>query len=310
MDALCAAIPVARALLRVADAASPSCVFVVAGARRAMLRVEQGVVREVTGVDCEPLGDTLLRAGALDAERHASALACGYPEQQVGPWLVSVGAASEAAVRSALREQLTQCVAAVLRMRGAELVMCSAQATRDRGLDASVDLVATLHAGLTAIARELPCDVLRARSGQGSLRSTRLGGWLELRLQAQSTASFAKLLTKNPDVSAWPERAALRAIGALVEANAEVEGYSLLLRKRRELRNHVSSRRLLDLPEDARPTQARAAFRGLARKLHPDRFHASEPALLELSNEIMRALSRAEAQLSSEDVRMARTASG
>lgn len=308
MDALCAAIPVARALLRVADATGPSCVSVLAGARRATLRIERGALLEVTGVDCEPLGDTLLRGGALDDARHRDALHAGFPEQQVGPWLVSVGAASEDAVRAALREQLRLRVALVLRLRGAELVRSPALgAPTTFGFSESIDLVQALHTELVAIARELPRDVLLARAGQEALRSTRLGNWLMARLGRDS---FATLLTKQPDVDAYAERAALRAIGALVSANAEVEGYSLLLRKRRELRNRVSSRRLLDLPDDARPTLARAAFRGLARKLHPDRFQAGEPALLALSNEIMRALSRAEAQLSAEASRVARTATG
>ena len=323
MDALCAAIPVARTLLRVADSASSSSLAVVAGARRATLRVDHGRVCEVSGVDCEPLGDTLLRRGALDFERHHAALSSGFPEQQVGPWLVSVGAASEPAVRAALAEQLRTRIAAVLRMRGAELVLCPARpASVEPGFDVSVDLVCALHDALVAIASELPADVLKARAGQGALRSTRLGSWLESRLHSslarprarfepqQPAPGFANLLTKQPTLTMWPERAALRAIGALVEANAEVEGYSLLLRKRRELRNRVSSRRLLDLPDDAAPGQARAAFRGLARKLHPDRFHAGEPALLALSTEIMRALSHAEAQLSAEDARMVRAASG
>jgi hypothetical protein len=167
---------------------------------------------------------------------------------------------------------------------------------REQNLDVpvAVALVPCLYAGLLSIARELPSDVLRAHAGRGALRTTRLGQSLEARL----SASFAPLLLKDPAQDRLAERAALRAIGVLVDAGAEVDGYSLLLRKRRELRMRATAHRLLDLPDGAPAALARSAFRRLARKLHPDRFHAGEPGLLALSNEVMRALASAEAELS------------
>jgi hypothetical protein len=324
MDALCAAIPVARGLLKMADTAAPRVLSVVAGSRRALLRTEGGAVVEVCGVEAEPLGDTLLRQGALDAQRHLAALEAALfsspadsraarPVQAVGGWLVSVGAASEGAVRAALELQLVARVGALLRWRGAELVLhatCAnaehaapslhARGTQPTAPGASADLpvavalVPCLYAGLLSIARELPTDVLLAHAGRAALRTTRLGQSLEARL----AFSFAPLLHKDPRPERLAERAALRAIGALVDAGAEIDGYSLLLRKRRELRMRATARRLLDLPDGAPAAQARSAFRRLARKLHPDRFHAGEPALLALSNEVMRALASAEAELS------------
>jgi hypothetical protein len=319
MDALCAAIPVARGLLKMADSAAPRVLCVAAGNRRAVLRTEGGAVVEVRGVDAESLGDTLLRQGALDAERHYAALEAAFPVERVGAWLISVGAASECAVRAALELQLVARVSALLRWRGAELVLhatpescASAYAAsserraapaargaveaREQNLDlpVAVALVPCLYAGLLSIARELPADLLRVHAGRGALRTTRLGQSLEVRL----SASFVPLLAKDAARDRLAERAALRAIGALVDAGAEVDGYSLLLRKRRELRMRATAHRLLDLPDGAPPAQARSAFRRLARKLHPDRFHAGEPGLVALSNEVMRALTSAEAELS------------
>jgi hypothetical protein len=301
MDALCAAIPIARALLRVAEAPAASLVQVGVGSDAAFLRVERGLLLDVTGVDGAPLGDTLIACGALDVARHRAALSSTHPAQRVGAWLVEVGAASESAVRAALELQLVKRVSGVLRLRGQELFLRESRVASDSGFAVAVPLVASVYAGLLDIARELPDDVLRARASRSLLRQTRLGHWLEAKLQASAERlPFAALLAKEPVSGQLIERAALRAIGALVEQRCELDSYSLLLRKRRELITHVSARRLLDLPEGAAPERARGAFRKLAQKLHPDRFHAVEPALSAISNEVMRALASAEAELSRE----------
>lgn len=306
MDALCAAIPVARALLRAADAGAPRTLTIAAGTKRARLRLESGRVWEVLGVDDEPLGDALLSRGELDPDRHRAALELDLPAGRVGRWLVSVGAASERSVRSALTHQLSRRVESVLRWRGAELLLTTSAPPLLEGLHVSAPLAVSVHAGLVRIASELPADVLRARAGSAALRPTTLGQWLGARLgSASGERAFGLLLAAQPGPALLAERAALRAIGALVEQNAELDGYSLLLRKRRELRGRASARRLLDLPEGAHPSQARIAFRKLARKLHPDRFHAAQPGLTDLSNEVMCALVSAEAELSAEGARSA-----
>lgn len=307
MDALCAAIPVARALLRAADASAPRTLTVAAGSRRATLRLERGRVLEVNGVDSEPLGDTLLALGALDGIRHRAALEAAFPAERVGAWLVSVGAASEEAVRAALTLQLARRVESVLRLRGAELVLSDSSGSLHGGYRVSAPLVPTVYAGLVSIARELPDMTQRARASEGALCLTRLGQWLEGQL-GRSTEDFAHLLGASPAPELRAERAALRAIGALVDQNSGLDGYSLLLRKRRELSRRASARRLLDLPEGARPELARLAFRRLARKLHPDRFHAAQPGLTDLSNEVMCALASAEAELSAQAARPRRVA--
>jgi hypothetical protein len=282
------------------------------GADAALLRIERGMLLDVTGVDGAPLGDTLIACGALDVERHRVALsttfrshadprASTHPAQRVGSWLVEVGAASESAVRAALELQLVRRVSCVLRLRGQELFLRESRVPSGSGVSVAVPLVASVYAGLLDIARELPDDVLRARAGLLSLRVTQLGRWLEAKLGASAErVLFASLLAKDPSMGQLVERAALRAIGALVDQRCELDSYSLLLRKRRELMSRASARRLLDLPESAAPEHARGAFRKLAQKLHPDRFHAVEPALSAISNEVMRALASAEAELSRE----------
>lgn len=304
MDALCAAIPIARALLRVAETKAASVVQVGAGSDAALLRVQDGSLWDVSGVDGAPLGDTLIACGALDVERHRAALQSTSPERRVGAWLVEVGAASEPAVRAALELQLAKRVGSVLRLRGQELFLRECRASATPGFAVSVPLVPSVYAGLLEIARELPDDVLRARAGKLDLRMTRLGHWLEAKLGAsRERALFTSLSSKDPAPQQLVERAALRAIGALVDQRSELDSYSLLLRKRRELMNRASARRLLDLPEGAEPERARGAFRKLAQKLHPDRFHAVEPALSAISNEVMRALASAEAELSKQAAR-------
>jgi hypothetical protein len=280
------------------------------GADAALLRVEAGLLCDVSGVDGVPLGDTLIACGALDVARHRAALESTGPQRRVGAWLVAIGAASEPAVRAALELQLIRRVSSVLRLRGQELFLRESHVVHGSGFAVSVPLVACVYAGLLDIARELPEAVLRARAGTLPLRVTRLGHWLEAKLgDSAERAPFASLLAKDPAPAQRVERAALRAIGALADQRSELDSYSLLLRKRRELTSRASARRLLDLPESAGPERARAAFRKLAQKLHPDRFQAVAPALSAISNEVMRALASAEAELSREVSVKSRTAS-
>ena len=90
----------------------------------------------------------------------------------------------------------------------------------------------------------------------------------------------------------------LKLLGA---ASSKAGGsYPLLLRKRREVRKHVSAHMLLDLPEGAGGRDARLALRKLVRDLHPDRFgERVPPALRRASGEIVTALVNAEARIAS-----------
>ncbi|HEX6243179.1 MAG TPA: J domain-containing protein [Polyangiales bacterium] len=313
MDALCAAIPIARALLKAADVAAPRTLIVAAGSRRASVSIAREQLWDLQGVDDLPLGDALLSCGALDAQRHLAALERELPVGRVGRWLIASGVASESAVRAALSQQLSRRVELLLRWRGAELMLSTTvgPAPRDASseghepgwLQVSAPLAPSVYRGMVQIARELPLTTLRARAGVGALHWTSWGERLATRLGQADPLAWPTLSKPDAVGEHAPQRAALRAIGALVERKADLDGYSLLLRKRRELARRASARRLLDLPEEAHPDQARLAFRKLAQKLHPDRFHAAQPGLTDLSNRVMCALVSAEAELSAQITR-------
>src|SRR5688572_26512943 len=184
MDALCAAIPVARALLKAADSSAPRILIIAAGHRRATVSVGKEQVWDVQGVDDPPLGDALLSCGALNPERHRAALERALPVGRVGSWLVASGVASESAVRDALSQQLSRRVELLLRWRGAELMLsttstAACDATRQRlergWLQVSAPLAPSVYRGLVQIARELPLATLRARAGTGALHRTSWG---------------------------------------------------------------------------------------------------------------------------------------
>lgn len=303
MDALCAAAPVARALLRVAGAAEASTLTVFSAAGSATLALEAGALWDVRGVHVAPLGDALLLTGELDWARHLEALPEANPKDRVGAWLVSAGVASEAAVRRALTKQLEARLLEVLRLGSAELCWRPGRTWRASGLPVSVPLASCLRRALVALARELPEPLLCARAGRDAQRVTPLGRRLE---DVLSEVLSTALLSADPEPALLPQRAALRAIGALADVRSEPDAYGLLLRKRRELLRRESARRLLDLPESAGPEQGRSAFRKLVRVLHPDRFHAAGPRLSALSNEVLCALVSAEAELSAQAGRRAR----
>ncbi|MGD8316884.1 MAG: hypothetical protein PVH21_02270 [Myxococcales bacterium] len=89
----------------------------------------------------------------------------------------------------------------------------------------------------------------------------------------------------------------LKLVGA-VARKAGGSSYPLLLRKRRELRRHVTAHALLDLPEGANRREARLALRKLVGELHPDRFgEGAPPELRRVSGEIVTALVQAESTI-------------
>lgn len=93
---------------------------------------------------------------------------------------------------------------------------------------------------------------------------------------------------------------ALRAFGALAPRAPARADYTLLLRKRAELRRRVPARELLDFPPGAAvtPAAARIALRKLTSHLHPDCLGPDAPASARaLSHEVMQALTVAAASL-------------
>jgi hypothetical protein len=309
MDALRTAVPLARLFLALSDARSPAQVRVRCGTRRASVRLESGTLLCVDGVDSEPLGDALLRHGRLDQAKHSAGLSERPQVGRVGPWLVAVGAASEAAVTNALELQLEARLGQLLRWPEASFELVRSDGpyapTLDEGPAPRADLRRAVWRGLLALCTELPPARVAALSGDTALRLTKSGSRLVEALErtaARDTptsveVSIARWLAPAPDRSAGAPRAVLRVLGAAVDASFDGDACRLLLRKQREIRRRVGARALLDLPPQARSEQARPALRRLAQKLHPDRFHGVEPALCAASHEVMRALSQAEGEL-------------
>jgi hypothetical protein len=93
---------------------------------------------------------------------------------------------------------------------------------------------------------------------------------------------------------------ALRAFGAIVTRPETRIHYTLLLRKRAQLRRRANARELLDLPLGAHVSEdaPRRALRRLALHLHPDRLGPDAPeSARALSTEVMQALTRAASSL-------------
>ncbi len=296
MDALLAAVPLARALLSLADAKRTGVLCVRSGYRRAEVALRDAAVVSLTGVDGELLGDALLRDGALDASLHGAALAQGEPRGPVGQWLVSVGAASREAVDRALTGQLAQRLAVLLRFfrptlgfdAGLPEALCSSPV--------AVAVAPSVLDGLLSLTAGMTHGELAQLSGSGSLRLTRAGAQFVAALRLSGRPMDIEpdgRIAQAPDAT----RAVLRALGLLVEARVGSNSFSLLLRKQREVRRRASAQVLLDLPPHAAPEQARHALRRLAQKLHPDRFATELPALRVVAGEVMGALSRAEETL-------------
>jgi hypothetical protein len=298
MDVLRAAVPLARLFLAAADGRLDAVVRVRARARLAHVHLVQGRLIAVDGVDGEPLGDTLMRLGALDAIRHRAALAHESPRGRVGPWLVAVGAAEAGAVRCALEAQLDARMANLLRWPEPVFELVPERVVRADECEVDADLVGCVWHGLLRLARDLSPGTLAALSGDMALELTRSGTRIALALEKSGEHSDVRRgLARAPSNEQRASRAVLRVLGAAVDGATGTDACSLLLRKQREVRRRAGAYALLDLPPHARPEQARPALRRLAQKLHPDRFDRAEPCLRAASSEVMRALSQAEREL-------------
>ena len=297
MDALRAAVPLARALLSLADAERSGVLSVQAGSRRAEVEFVRGALVALRGVDGELLGDTLLREGALDAQRHGAALSRAEPEGPVGHWLVAVGAASREAVDRALASQLSRRVALLLRFPDATFRFDERALANDQAAAVAIAVAPCVWDGMLPLAGTLTNDELAQLSGAGGLRLTRAGSQLVAELVPAARLPQLESVLRG-QCGSEHARAVLKVVGAAFDARVDTDSFSLLLRKQREIRRHASAEVLLDLPsKTATPDQARRALRRLAQKLHPDRFSGELPALRAVSADVMRALFRAEETL-------------
>jgi len=196
MDALRVAAPLARLLLAVGEAGCVGEVAVSQPGRGARLSVAGGRLQRITGVDCAPLGDTLLALGALDPDSQRAVLGQQAGASPIGARLVAAGATSSAAVACALEVQLAEGVHALLCWPATrvELVRASrecaavdpscARADAARGDTArtspaahavTIDVAGAVWSALWVIASELPAPLSLQLSGSSALVLTGAG---------------------------------------------------------------------------------------------------------------------------------------
>lgn len=170
---------------------------------------------------------------------------------------------------------------------GRALVRALVRAHRGVSLDELLEPLkrAPLHA--TPTARRLGGSVVADPSAR-EVMALVVGGATLTSLSVALDASEPRLRTL----------AALYQLGFVERRRPDRASYSLLLRKRNQIRKEAGPHALLDIPLGAPPRQARRALWRLAGKLHPDRFGPNAPSfLVHASGEVMGALIRAEAQL-------------
>ncbi len=254
----------------------------------------------------DSLGDLLIREGALNRRAHERAFAAIPPRGPVGPWLARVGATDAPALAYVCRRQL--------RGRLESLLLAPAQRMRflpgdsDVGVPALKEpapLGALLLGTLRQLGSPLEADrwwrrqrgqsVVLTPTGEAMVEGAALWPAEQAMLTPLRAGASVDTLVS---VSASSARA-LRTLYGLWQArgvtSSRGRAYRLLMRKRRELRSAVGGRRLLDLPRQAGPLEARRALRKLARSLHPDRFH--DAPLHGASEEVFSALVRAADEL-------------
>jgi hypothetical protein len=273
-------------LFALAEHERDATVLVRSSSRLAEVEIAKGRIVRVSGVESEPLGDTLLRKGTLDCVRHGEALAEEPPEGPVGEWLVHVGAAAREAVDGALREQLHARMVDVFSWAQPHVTLVAHRAHSDAEL--SCDLVLAVWEGLCALARS---------HGACATSPSRAPGITRRGLRILSLLRARGVPVDAPNALSANARMLLVLLGAVGGREFDAETYSLLLRKQREIRRRASAAELLDVPECASPDEARRAFKRLASRLHPDRFQSDAPELFALSSDVLRALASAEALL-------------
>lgn len=304
-----------RALLHLERASATGIVHVTTRHEQATLSVIQGRVCAVEGVEVggdDSLGHHLIREGAFDAQAHAQALATVGPQRPVGAWLVAHDVASAPAVAHGLRCQVRGRLLQLLKRARADYDF-KPQALRHRDMEflaecapRSSEVVLT---ALRSVASTLSADAFSSGFPVGPLALTGSGHQLvdEGALWPEEQALRA-LLKRG---ATWEEcQARLRGMPralrllqglALLEVvrgrRVSEEGYSRLLRKRRQLQLGADPFTLLEVPNGSSPQRVRRALRRLALEMHPDRVGAENAQMHAISSEVMRGLLLAEEKI-------------
>jgi hypothetical protein len=316
MDSLPGAISLARALLSLSRARQTGVLHVESELGGCRLSIVDGVPRAARGLTFEdPLGDALVREGELDPHAHRVALRESESAHgPVGRWLLDAGLVSRPALELALRRQLRDRVLRVFACHGLDYRFEPGEP--EPGAPLIEEPMCTADLVLAALRAQVagwPTPRLARVIETGALRLNALGRMLarEAALWPEEAAALALLaegatLERVLQTTHGSERAlrllaALSLLDAVTSEPTPSQRFSLLLRKREQLRRAESARNLLDLPRAATPAQARRALRKLARSVHPDALgpHASED-LRRASTEVMEALIDAEHELRSE----------
>lgn len=311
MDSLPGAVSLARALLALSRSRSTGVLHVNTERGSCRIAVCAGIARAASGLEREgqPLGDALVRDGALDVRAHGEALERSDPQGgPVGAWLVGSGLVTRPALERALRTQLRDRVLSLFACRSLDYRFEPGAADIGVALIdepmASGDLViAALRA---QVANLTEAQLLRTIE-PGELRLNALGRsltrgaalWPEeaaaVSLLARGATLEEILRVTHSAPRALRISAALSLLPAVVSEPLRTQRFTLLLRKREQVRRTGDARALLDLPAEADPAAGRRALRRLAKSLHPDALGPHAPAeLREASNEVMEALVGAE----------------
>lgn len=297
----------ARALMTLARrSASGEVGIEAAGGRRAVVRLALG---GISGIDHSEggsvvLGDILMHEGALEREL-ALDEAGRDGSEPIGQFLVRTGRASRGAVEHALRKQMRSRLRTLFEWERPRLGFRSTEAMRaDVTVPVAEAVLDALRHSPTPREeyRPLPGEVLTLTSfGRDLLRGAPLrpeeaavAALLEVNATMDTIASAV-----HGHARAMRFASVLRRIGA-AEPTSASGSYSLLLRKRQELRRSTDARTLLGIAPGSTKQEARRALRRLARDLHPDRFSQAEAGARELSAEVLKALVRAEAEIASD----------
>ncbi|HKU37007.1 MAG TPA: DUF4388 domain-containing protein [Polyangiales bacterium] len=264
-----------------------------------------GVVRAVTSSAGDArLGELVAQELGCDAGELVAALEDREFRPPAGAWLVQAGLASREVVLRALREQQRARVRGMFQRAHHALHFAAGPA--EVGVywlsDPQPSAALILDGMRSALVGRAPARVELASDQTCELRPW---GRALSEAAAPNERALFEALARGSSASELRAAAdscertwqALWAFGALAVKSRV--NYTLLLRKRAQLRRRASPWELLDLqPGVIDPQAARQALRKLALRLHPDCLGADAPgSAYALSTEVMQALTRAEASL-------------
>lgn len=231
--------------------------------------------------------------------------------EPIGRFLLRSGRIDGATLSHALRSQTRKRLRALFGWRSIE-VLFARRATVTTGVAELPTMDDSLVDALRATAPDVSTDQLVRELGREPLvLSTYASEWLrraalrpeESAVVVHAARGLSPVTLIGLDRRALRFAVALKRVGALEIPRASGR-YSLLLRKHHELRRSSDPTKLLGVAPGASATAARRALRGLVREIHPDRFGgAADGAARDVSSELLKALFRAETELSRDVLR-------